>query len=154
MKLQDFIVKNAIVADLKATTRDDAIRELVTALANAGAVTSSEVDAVVAALIKRENSGSTGFGRGVAVPHSKLAGVEKVVGAIGRSAGGIQFAALDGQAVYTIVLLLSPEKQPQQHLQAINLVFSKLHDDLFRKFLRQSDTPAKIIDLIEEADAK
>ena len=154
MKLQDFIVRNAIVADLKATTRDDAIRELVTALANAGAVTSSEVDAVVAALIKRENSGSTGFGRGVAVPHSKLAGVEKVVGAIGRSAGGIQFAALDGQAVYTIVLLLSPEKQPQQHLQAINLVFSKLHDDLFRKFLRQSDTPAKIIDLIEEADAK
>ena len=62
-----------------------------------------------------------------------------MAGTIGRSAGGIDFAALDHQPVYSIVLLLSPENQPQQHLQAMNIVFSNLQKDMFRRFLRQSD---------------
>jgi PTS system fructose-specific IIA component/PTS system nitrogen regulatory IIA component len=154
MKLRDFIVENAIVADLKATTREEAILELVTALARAGAVAESAVDDICATLIKRENSGSTGFGKGIAVPHGKLTTVDTVIGTIGRSASGINFSALDGQAVYSIVLLLSPEGQPQQHLQAINLVFSSLHNDSFRRFLRQSDTPQKIVELLDEADGR
>ena len=71
MKLKDFIVADAIVADLAATDRDGALRELVTSLASADAVSSDAVDDIVAALIKREQNGSTGFGKGVAVPHVK-----------------------------------------------------------------------------------
>ena len=152
MKLKDFIVNDAIVAELQATDRDGALRELVTSLAGAGAVARSAVEEVVAALVKREQNGSTGFGKGVAVPHVKHPAVTKMSGTIGRSAGGIDFAALDHQPVFTIVLLLSPENQPQQHLQAMNIVFSNLQKDMFRRFLRQSDTRAKIVELLDEAD--
>jgi PTS system nitrogen regulatory IIA component len=152
MKLREFIVADAIIPDLKATTRDEAIRELVTALAANGALPESGVDDVVAALIKREQNGSTGFGKGVAVPHVRHPSVKKMAGTIGRSAGGIDFAALDHQPVYTIVLLLSPENQPQQHLQAMNIVFSNLQIDMFRRFLKQSTTREAVLDLLDEAD--
>jgi mannitol/fructose-specific phosphotransferase system IIA component (Ntr-type) len=152
MKLQDFIVDEAIVANLAATDRDAAIRELLESLSTTGAIPGDAVDEVVAAVIKREQNGSTGFGRGVAVPHVKHARIKKIAGTIGRSATGIDFAALDHQPVYSIVLLLSPENQPQQHLQAMNIIFTNLQKDMFRKFLKQADTQQKIAELLDEAD--
>ena len=152
MKLREFIVAEAVVPELKATERDGVIRELVGSLASAGALPADAVDEVVAALIKREQNGSTGFGKGVAVPHVKHARVGKMAGTIGRSTGGIDFAALDHQPVYSVVLLLSPENQPQQHLNAMNIVFTNLQKDMFRKFLRGSESRQAIQDLLEEAD--
>ncbi len=152
MKLKDFIVTEAIVPALQATDRDSTIRELVAALAQAGALADSAVEEVVAALIKREQNGSTGFGKGVAVPHVKHPKVKKMAGTVGRSGSGVDFAALDHQPVYSVFLLLSPDNQPQQHLQAMNIVFSNLQKDTFRRFLRQSSTREEIVDLLEEAD--
>lgn len=152
MKLRDFIVTDSIVADIQATDRDGAIRELVTSLATAGAIPLDVVDEVVAALIKREQNGSTGFGKGVAVPHTKHPKVKQMSATVGRSTNGIDFAALDHQPVFSIVLLLSPDNQPQQHLQAMNTVFTNLQKDLFRRFLRQSTTRQGITDLLDEAD--
>ena len=153
MKLNEFIVKDAIVADLRAADRDGVIRELVLSLAAAGALPQDAVEEVVAALIKREQNGSTGFGKGVAVPHVKHARIKKMAGTVGRSVGGVDFAALDHQPVYSVVLLLSPENQPQQHLLAMNAIFNNLQKDTFRRFLRQSDTRDAIGDLLDEADA-
>jgi nitrogen PTS system EIIA component len=152
MKLKDFIVSEAITPELKAVERDAVIRELVTALASAGAMPTTAIDEVVDAIVKREQNGSTGFGKGVAVPHVKHPKVKAMAGTIGRSSGGIDFAALDHQPVYTVFLLLSPENQPQQHLQAMNIVFSNLQKDIFRKFLRQSATREGIVELLDEAD--
>src|SRR6187200_270707 len=152
MKLKEFIVTEAITPELSASDRDGAIRELVTALATAGALPESAVDEVIAALIKREQNGSTGFGKGVAVPHVKHPKVSKMAGAVGRSVAGVDFAALDHQPVYSVFLLLSPENIPQQHLQAMNIVFSNLQKDTFRRFLRQSSTREEIVDLLDEAD--
>jgi PTS system nitrogen regulatory IIA component len=152
MKLRDFVVTESIVADLQASDRNDAIRELVTSLAGSGAIPDDSVEDIVAALIKREQNGSTGFGKGVAVPHVKHPKIKKMAGTIGRSGSGIDFAALDHQPVYSIVLLLSPENQPQQHLQAMNIIFSNLQKDIFRRFLRQSATRQAITDLLDEAD--
>ncbi len=152
MKLRDFIVTDAIIPTLEATDRDEAIKELVTSLSKQGALSEDAVPEVVSALIKREQNGSTGFGKGVAVPHVKHAKVKKMAGTIGRSAAGLDFAALDHQPVYSIVLLLSPENQPQQHLQAMNIVFSNLQKDMFRRFLRQAATRDDIVELLDEAD--
>lgn len=153
MKLKDVIVSEAIVANLEATDRDGVIRELVTSLATNGALPADAVDEVVAALIKREQNGSTGFGKGVAVPHVKHAKVKKMAGTIGRSGSGVDFSALDHQPVYSVVLLLSPENQPQHHLQAMNIVFSNLQKDMFRRFLKLADSNEKIVELLDEADA-
>jgi mannitol/fructose-specific phosphotransferase system IIA component (Ntr-type) len=152
MKLREFIVTEAIVPELKASDRNGVIRELVSALADAGSLPKAAIDEIVAALIKREQNGSTGFGKGVAVPHVKHGKVKQMVGTMGRSVGGIDFAALDHQPVYSVVLLLSPENQPQQHLQAMNIIFSNLQKDMFRRFLKQSPTRQAIVELLDEAD--
>lgn len=152
MKFSEFIVNDAVIADLQATDRDGAIQEMVMSLAAAGAIPKTLVDELVSALIKREKNGSTGFGKGVAVPHVKHAKIKKMVGTIGRSISGIDFAALDHQPVYSMVLLLSPDSQPQQHLQAMNIIFSNLQQDTFRRFLRQSATREAIVELLQEAD--
>jgi nitrogen PTS system EIIA component len=152
MKLTDFIVKDAIVPELKASDRDGVIRELVAALAAAKALPASEVEPLAKAIIAREKNGSTGFGKGVAVPHVKHPAVKKSVGAIGRSAVGVDFAALDQAPVYTVFLLVSPQNNPDGHLQAMENIFRNLQQDTFRRFLRQSDTKQKILELLEESD--
>lgn len=153
MKFSDFMVRQACRTNLASRDRDGVLRELVSALAAAGAVPKSAVDDLVAALIKREKNGSTGFGKGVAVPHVKHAKIKKMVGAVGRSVEGIDFAALDHQPVHLVVLLLSPENQPEQHLQAMNVIFTSLQDDTFRRFMRQANTDRELIELLDEADA-
>jgi mannitol/fructose-specific phosphotransferase system IIA component (Ntr-type) len=153
MKLKEFIVSDAVIHALTATTRDDALREMVTSLATAGAIEAGAVEEVVTALLKREQNGSTGFGKGVAVPHVKHPKVKKMVGTVARSVGGLDFNALDHQPVYSVFLLLSPDNSPQQHLQAMNIVFSNLQKDMFRKFLRQADSREKVLELLDEADA-
>jgi PTS system nitrogen regulatory IIA component len=153
MKLREFIVSDAVVPELKATDRDGVLREMVTSLANAGALPQTAVEEVVAALIGREKNGSTGFGKGVAVPHVKHPKVTKMVGTVGRSTHGVDFTALDQQPVYSVFVLLSPENEPQNHLQAMNIIFSNLQKDIFRRFLRQLQTRLAILDLLDEADA-
>jgi mannitol/fructose-specific phosphotransferase system IIA component (Ntr-type) len=160
MKFSDFIVKDAIRPELSATDRDGVLEELVRALAEAAALPDAAVEEVVSALIKREKNGSTGFGKGVAVPHVKHPRVRKMVGALGRSSAGVDFAALDHQPVYSIVLLLSPApaeegaktESAQAHLQAMNIIFTSLQKDTFRRFLRQSTTREAIAELLDEAD--
>lgn len=152
MKLADFVVKDAIVADLKATDRNGVIRELVAALVSAGAIDEGDGEAIARSIIQRENQGSTGFGKGVAVPHVKHAKINRIITTIGRSAAGVDFAALDRTPVYTVVLLLSPLDNPDGHLQAMESIFRHLQRDQFRKFLRQSESSEAIMELIQEAD--
>jgi nitrogen PTS system EIIA component len=160
MKLKEFIVTEAIVPQINASDRDGTLRELVASLASAGVLPADAVDEVVVALVEREQRGSTGFGKGVAVPHVKHPRVTRMAGTVGRSVNGIDFAALDHQPVYSVVLLLSPDskeeptksKLAQQHLQAMNAVFNNLQKDTFRRFLRQSSTREAIADLLDEAD--
>lgn len=152
MKLTDFVVKEAIIPELKSKDRDEVIRELVAGLVAAKALTEKDSEAIVKAIIDREKHGSTGFGKGVAVPHVKHTAVKKRVAAIGRSTVGVDFAALDQAPVYSIVLLLSPLNSPDGHLQAMENIFRNLQEDRFRRFLRQAGTRQEIIELLDEAD--
>jgi mannitol/fructose-specific phosphotransferase system IIA component (Ntr-type) len=152
MKMQEFVVKDAINANLQATERTAAIRELVASLVTAGAISANDSNDIAQAIIDREKQGSTGFGKGVAVPHVKHEKVPRMMATIGRSAAGIDFAALDRAPVYTVVLLLSPPDKPDLHLQAMESIFRHLQRDNFRRFLRQSETTEAIWDLLQEAD--
>ncbi len=153
MKLGDFFSKEAVIPELKATDRNGVIRELVAALESAGALEPDQVEQVAKAVIQRENQGSTGFGKGVAVPHAKHAGVKRMIATIGRTGTGVDFAALDRAPVYIVMLLLSPPGSPDGHLAAMESIFKHLQRDNFRRFLRQSETTQEIAELIEEADA-
>jgi mannitol/fructose-specific phosphotransferase system IIA component (Ntr-type) len=152
MKLSDIMVNDAIVPELEARNKEDAVAELVSALADAGAISKSAVEEVTAAILKRESQATTGIGKGVALPHAKLKGVKKPVGTIGCSSEGLDFAALDTKPVYSVILLLSSPDNPDEHLQAMETIFRHVQRDIFRKFLRQSQTREAVIELIEEAD--
>ena len=152
MKLMDIIVKNAIIPELKATNRDGVIAEMVDALVNAGCITEDHREEFTKTIIRRENKGSTGFGHGVAVPHVKHADIKTMRIAIGNSVEGVDFKALDREPVYSIVLLLSPEDQPENHLDAMEAIFSSLSQDTFRRFLRQAKTSDDVLTLLAETD--
>ncbi len=154
MKLAEFVVEQAIVSQLKSTERDDVIKELIAALVCAGSIAKDQEKEMVAKVLEREAKGSTGFGKGVAVPHLKADGVKKMVAAIGVSQKGIDFSALDKLPVYSVVLLASPADQPDEHLQAMEIIFSNLQKDNFRRFLRQSNSKEDIVDLLREADSQ
>jgi len=152
MKLTEIVITDAIVTDLEASERDDAIRTLVEALITAGAADESIKDELLERILERERKGSTGFGRGVAVPHVKHPKIEKLAAAVGLSQGGIDFNALDRQPVYSIIMLLSPEDAPEEHLQAMEAIFKNLTKPTFRRFLKQAETVEEVVTLLGEAD--
>jgi len=153
MKLKELIVEKAIVPALKGAKRDDCISELLDALAKAGAFKPTLKSEFLKAVVKREKKGSTGFGHGVAVPHVKTTKVTRCVAAVGLHTAGIDFNALDRQPVHAVFLLLSPEEQPEAHLDAMESLFGTLSQENFRKFLKQARSVADVVTLLEEADA-
>lgn len=152
MKFADFISSKSIQAELKAETKDDAIRELVKSLLDSGEIDSDQHDDIVAAIMKREELGSTGIGRGVAVPHTKHPSVQKLVGTVGVSSEGVDFDSLDGEPVQLFFLLISPPERPGDHLRALENISRQLRDETFCRFLKQSTTPNDIQQLLKEAD--
>ncbi len=153
MKLREIVVESAVLPTLEATERDAALSELIDALVAAGAIAKSRRDEFLDAIIKRENRGSTGFGHGVAVPHVKHADVKTMGVAIGISEPGVEFNALDRQPVHSIVLLLSPEDRPEDHLDAMEAIFGNLQQPTFRRFLAQASSVEEVLTLLDEADA-
>ena len=154
MKLLDIIVKKAIIPNLAATDRDAAVAEIIDAMVSAGALSPKLRDEFVKAVIKRENRGSTGFGHGVAVPHVKHASISKMAVTVAISQSGVEFNALDKQPVYSILLLLSPDDQPEEHLDAMEAIFGNLSMDTFRRFLRQATSVEDVLALLDEADSR
>lgn len=152
MKLSDIVCFSAIIPELESKDRNGAVRELVEILYREGRLGSLEPEKLTKAIIQRENEASTGMGKGVALPHIKVDGIEEPVAAVGRSSKGIDFRSLDKQPVYTILLLISPKENPDKHLQAMEILFRHLNQDDFRRFLRQAQTVEEIVEIIRDAD--
>lgn len=153
MKLCDFVVTDAILPTLNATSRDDAINEMADAMVEAKAVPKALRDELVKSVLDREKHGSTGFGKGVAVPHVKHEKIKEVTACVAVSKEGVDFNALDREPVYAIFLLASPKDDPEAHLDAMNNLFANLQNERFRKFLRMAETTQAVQDVLEEADA-
>ena len=152
MKLSTIVAVDASVPQLAATTRDDAIAELVVSLGDAGVIATDSIQRVLVAVLAREAQITTGIGKGVAVPHAKVEGIKKAAATIGCSDIGLDFAALDGQPVYSIILLLSAPDNPDEHLQAMEAIFRHVQRDAFRVALRQSRTRDDIATVVREED--
>ncbi len=152
MKFADFVCIDAIKAELTADNKEGVIRELVRSLINAGQIQEAEEDSIVKAIMKREELGSTGIGRGVAVPHTKHPSVDRLIGTVGVSQEGIDFQSLDGEKVQLFFLLVSPPDRPGDHLRALENISRQLRDDTFCRFLKQSKTRDDIKQLLEESD--
>jgi PTS system nitrogen regulatory IIA component len=152
MRMTDFVVREAIIPELTATTKEGVIREMVGSLAGAGHLKAAETEEIVRAVLKRELLGSTGIGRAVAIPHTKHNSVERLIGTVALSRPGVSFESLDGEPVHVFVLLISPQDRPGDHLRALENVSRSLRDDGFVRSLRQATTREAIWDLLGELD--
>jgi len=152
MKFADFICEEAITAQLAAESKESVIAEMVDSLVSANKIADEDRDSIVKAIMKREELGSTGIGRGVAVPHTKHPSVDRLVGTVAISAEGVDFDSLDGEKVQLFFLLISPPDRPGDHLRALENISRQLRDDTFCRFLKQAKTPSDIQQLLQESD--
>jgi len=152
MKFSDFVCTDAITPQLTADDKDSVIAEMVGSLVSADQVSADEKDDIIKAILKREELGSTGIGRGIAVPHTKHPSVDRLVGTVAISVDGVDFDSLDGEKVQLLFLLVSPPDRPSDHLRALEHISRQLRDEMFCRFLKQSKTKEEISQLLEEAD--
>lgn len=152
MKFSDFVKTEAIKSELTASDKESVIRELVQSLVDSDQLANDDQESIVQAILKREELGSTGIGRGIAVPHTKHPSVPHPVGTVGVSGAGVDFQSLDGEKVQLFFMLISPPDQPNEHLRALENISKQLQDETFCRFLKQSKSAADIQQILEEAD--
>lgn len=152
MKLCDFVVRDAILPELQATTKEAAIAAMVASLRAAGSIRANDEESIVGAIMKREELGSTGIGNGVAVPHTKHPSVDRLIATVALAKDGVDFASLDGEAVHILILLVSPPDRPGDHLRGLENISRHLRNQNFCKFLLQSKTKDAVWELLKEAD--
>ena len=158
MKLASLFRAEVIVEldgdQLKPKGKRDVLTEMVEALFGAGRIDKKSVPALVKALMSREELGSTGIGKGVAVPHAKHESVQGLIGAFGRSTSGVEFASLDGQPVHLVFLLLSSKDSSGRLLEALARVARLVRDERFCRFLGEAKDVSELAELLGEADAR
>lgn len=152
MKFVDFVSRDAIRTSIDVDDKEQVIQAMATALIEVGKISEDQHGSIVEAVLKREELGSTGIGRGVAVPHTKHPSVSELVGTVAVSEDGVDFDSLDGEKVHLLFLLISPPDRPGDHLRALENISRQLRDDTFCRFLKQSKTPKDVWQLLEEAD--
>jgi PTS system nitrogen regulatory IIA component len=152
MKIMDILVRDAVVLDLGVRNKRDVLAEMANALAKVEP--RIEADRLLEVLLEREALQSTGIGEGVAIPHGKLAGLDRLVASFARSSEGVDFESIDGQPTHHFFLLVVPEHSGGQYLKALARISRFFRDPAFRQQLTDAETLADVVAAIEEEDAK
>jgi len=152
MGLAEYLSERLICMDLEPSQRDEAVQALLELFVADGAMPAELVGPARQAIVDRERLGSTAIGRGVAVPHARLEGVERILVAFGHSRKGIEFNALDGQPVHQVFLVLAPNGAAEQYLNVMERITRLVQNDDFRRFVSQLRSAAEVMELIEEMD--
>ena len=151
MELADFLTKEQVVTDLKASDRWEAIEELIDLLVDSGQIKPDHREAIVSIVKKRETSMSTGIGFGIGIPHASTDLIDNVTGAFGRSKDGVNFDALDNQPVNLVMLFLVPQGQFQKHLHTLANIAKRLHNPEFRKLLEDASDEDEMLEIIQQS---
>lgn len=152
MRIQDIVPPEAVVDGLRAETKEGVLRELSEAICRRVPALSSE--RLTAILMEREGLGSTGIGEGVAIPHGKVPGIDRLVAAFGRSRDGVQFASIDGKPARLFFLILAPENSAGMHLKALARISRLLKDERFRGRLLAAEGAEGLSRIFREEDER
>ena len=151
MLLTDILAPNCVLVPMQAADKRAAIEELVNLLADAGK--SNDRAKLLAAVMEREATRSTGIGNGLAIPHGKSATVTQLTMAIGKPAQPIEFESIDGRPVSLIVLLASPPDQTGPHIQALARVSRLMTIESFRIKLMATTSPDELYELLRKQES-
>ncbi|MBO7048492.1 MAG: PTS sugar transporter subunit IIA [Spirochaetia bacterium] len=145
MAVVNLIEEDIIKIPLEAKTKPDVIKELVDVLKKAGKI--EDAESVFRAVMLRENMGSTGLEKGIAVPHAKTHKVNNLVLAIGISPEGVDFDSLDGEPSKLFFLLIATPQQAGPHIEALSEIARLTRSSNFCKLLLNAKTPKEIVDI-------
>ena len=148
MLLNDLITINAILPNLQAGTKKQALQELSDRAASISGLAPREI---FDALLQRERLGSTGVGAGIAIPHGKMAKAKKIFGVFARLEKPVEFEALDGAPVDLVFLLIAPESAGADHLKALSRIARVMRDPVITARLRATRDPTAIFSMMTAA---
>jgi PTS system nitrogen regulatory IIA component len=152
MKVLDILEPAAVIADMRATSKPEALRELAGVVADLHP--GIDRTRLVEVLLDREELGSTAIGEGIAIPHGKFPGMTNVIAAFGRSMRGIDFDSLDGSPTRLFFLLVAPESSAGVHLKALARISRLLKDKGFRERIFAGTTSDALFATIKDEDEK
>lgn len=152
MKIMEILAKDAVILDLGVRTKREVLAEMAAALAKVEPQIAA--DRLLEVLLEREALQSTGIGEGVAIPHGKMPGLDRLVASFARSRQGVDFDSIDGQPTSHFFLLVVPEHSGGQYLKALARISRFFRDAAFRQKLSEGETLDDVIHAIEEEDAK
>lgn len=142
-----------VVRDLAEVEKEKVLREIIDQLKERKLLPDEAAKEAIAAILKREELGSTGIGNAVAIPHAKLKKLDKVVAAVAVTDSGIDFGAIDGEDVHVVFVILSPADRSDEHLAVLRWLSTLVRNSDFCRFARVSKTPKELVALIEEMSA-
>jgi PTS system nitrogen regulatory IIA component len=151
IKITDFLDKNMINLDLKSKTKNEVIKELMKIIQESDKITSPEK--ALNGLFGREELGTTGIGKGVAIPHAKTDAVTDLLVGFGISKEGINYGSMDEEPVKIFFIFLSPLDGNQEYLKILARISRLIREDKFRNSLLAADTPEKIIEIINNEES-
>ena len=150
MGLLGGLSEEAVCMDLRAESREDALRELLGRLVEGGKLAEEKLAPAMKALMAREAVGSTAIGRGIALPHARADLFDGTLVSLGLSREGVEFSALDGEPVHAIFLVLGPEGAADEYLAVLQDVSRLIQNADFRRFLGRARTSGEVLELIGE----
>jgi PTS system nitrogen regulatory IIA component len=152
MKIMDILATDAVILNLGAREKREVLADMAQALAKVEP--QIEADRLLEVLLEREALQSTGIGEGVAIPHGKMVGLDRLVASFARNPEGVDFDAIDGEATHHFFLLVVPEHSGGQYLKALARISRFFRDAAFRQKLVDAESVDDVIRAIEEEDAK
>ena len=152
MKIMDILVRDAVILNLGVRTKREVLGEMAAALAKVEP--QIEADRLLEVLLERETLQSTGIGEGVAIPHGKMPGLDRLVASFARSPEGVDFESIDGLPTQHFFLLVVPEHSGGQYLKALARISRFFRDPTFRQQLSEAESLGDVMRAIEEEDAK
>jgi len=152
MKIMDILVQEAVLLDLESDSKDGVLAEMASALGDA--VPNVDRDRLLQVLVEREALQSTGIGEGVAIPHGKMGGLDRLLATFARCKNGLDFDSIDGQPTQLFFLLVVPEHSGGQHLKALARISRFLRDGAFRDRLLEAEKPEDVFAAISDEDAR
>lgn len=152
MKIIDFLTVEGVIPNLAANEKQAVLRELADKFVAAHHLSNSQ--RVLEVLREREKISTTAIGEGVAIPHGKLADVERVRAVFARSTTGVDFASLDGAPTHLFFALIGPEDGAADHLKAMARISRLLKNTAFRERLLKGQSGAELFEIIAAEDEK
>ncbi|MCB9482191.1 MAG: PTS sugar transporter subunit IIA [Desulfobacteraceae bacterium] len=149
MKLKNYLLPQFINMDLESRDKKAVLEELAKPLSAYSGVDSDEL---VRTLLERERLGSTGIGSGIAIPHGKVKGLEKLMIGFGLSKNGVSFESMDDKPAFIFFVIVTPEDSTGDHLRVLAKISRLLRDGSLREQIKNASAYEEILDIITEND--